>query len=393
MKKILAIVVILTVVILLVSTFALALSPTISGNVANIFGAEEGISEPNDVVSNIAVDSVDVYELEEVSELEVKTFAQGEEGFRSRKMVQVQGFTFNDQSKEAALINGLFLKNTIYLADDTEPGLQSVTKGKLKIAGKTFDAKRVGSDDDSVTLERQMFELRGSKDEVGILSIAVKPEKIYNDGRLKVWEGTLEIDGNDMKYNGDVILYTKEKILRPKPVKPIAIEPGFTTKTSFSGVLELEGKTYKFDDSGDDSPRRLEAHIYGESDEEGKFSLRDVKGNNDDTERTYNSGKILIQDKERDLEIKGSAFVTISREAQDINEWNGKIIITGEKEDFAIEGKIQLFEEITQVNKARKESSYNGVAGEVGEDKDYSKSSSSGSKKGFFGRFWDRVFS
>jgi hypothetical protein len=332
-KKIIAIGAVFAIAVLLVSTFALGISaPTITGNAIDIFGKEESVSDADVAASSNIVDDIDVYDIVQEVEIETELINDDPDVFRSRKMVQVQGFAYNDDEKLAALVNGIWLKSTVYTSDDST--IESLTKGRLKISGHNFKVERISGDDDE-----GVFSLSGDNSE-GTLRIEL--DKIYNEGRVKSWKGTLDAVVDDIIYKGNVLLYTKEMILKPKP-KPITPEPIIGSGYEYSGYMQLDDVDFKMQSVGNPKPRNIDFQVWGQNNVEGKFALRLVESSKDDKLRTYN-GKILIHEiGDEDDKIEGEVIVTVTREAKS-QEWNGRITIDDKVYGEERSGEIQIIE-------------------------------------------------
>jgi hypothetical protein len=360
-KKILTVGVILAIVVMLVSTFALAVSTnSVTGKVTDIFGKEEKITEAEEVIIADTLDSVDIYDIEKQVQLDTDEISPDDDSFRSRKMVRIQGFAYNDDESLAGLINGIWLKSTVYLSNDEI--IESLTKGKIKIAEHMFDVERISGNDDEI-----VFKLSG-KNSVGTLSIEL--DKSYNGGRIKSWKGNLiaKVDGVD--YKGNVLLFTKENHLKPKP-KPIINEPNIGNGYEYSGYMNLDELSFKIQSLGNPAPMNIDFQVFGRNNVEGKFALRLEESSNDDQQRIYN-GKILIYEiGDLDDRIEGTALVTVKRD-KGSNQWNGEIVIADEVLNEKRTGEIQIIE-----NKNQK-SAKNTVPQIDSEFDDYEKDSKSG---------------
>ena len=340
-KKILAVGAIFAVAVLLVSTFALAMSTNaITGRVSDIFGKEEKVSEFGDIE---AVDVVDAYDIEQEMEVETGVITEDPEAFRSRKMVVVQGFAYNDDEKIAGLINGRLLKSTIYLSDDAT--IESLTKGILRIGGHPFKVERIGDQDN----DDGTFRLYGGNSE-GTLRIEL--DKVYNEGRVKSWKGNLDVVVGDVRYEGKVLLYTTEKILKPKP-RQVAHVTG--SGYEYTGFFSVDALDFKIQSVGNPNPKNIDMQVWGSDNTIGKSSWKLVESNGENTLRTYN-GKILIYEVgDEDDRMEGEVVVTITRDGAS-EDWSGRITIDDESYGEERSGEIQIFE-----NKFQKSKGVSGI--------------------------------
>ncbi|MDP4039449.1 MAG: hypothetical protein Q8P57_02615 [Candidatus Pacearchaeota archaeon] len=337
-------------VLLISSLFAgIAIAAKGEGKLGIFSSDDKKIAEVREYVEGDSLDSLDIYEVETEIEVEIEGISSGDVLSRSRKLVQVWGFTYNDEDS-AAMINGIFLKNTIYFSEDSN--FLSVTKGKLNIGGKTFDLERVGVESE----DKMVFNLRGPSNTDGVLEVSL--ESKYNKGKIKTWTGTLEIGGEDASYKGNVIFYTEERILRPEPSIStrsgvVSVKANSRESFSYEGTFSLIDLEFKFQDAGSDGPQKIKSYIQG-ADTEGKMSLKLLEKNEDDTIRTY-EGNLFIQNVNGE-EIEGKVVVEIERESSSSNKWYGKIgvsdkqIINGEETDVSLREYITMYEKTSVIS-------------------------------------------
>jgi len=384
MKKTGIVLTILMIALLIAGGFAMAVSG--SSNSKNsyklqslIFEDEPESADLDDYVGGSTLDAIDVFEVEKAVESEA--FEISPEDVSYRKMVQVQGITYDDK-KVAALINGIFLTTGVYVSEDSE--IQSLTKGKLKIGGKNFDLERVGNADDS----KGTFKLRGPSGISGMLEITLQDK--YNEGRIKVWTGTLVID--ELDYKGKVTLYTSEKLLKAKKDD----KKSGSSKSIGNGVLKIGGVEYTLESVGLLNEGNLDFYVNGIEGISGKLVLRLQEKVNDDGTLVYDGIlKIIKAGDEGDKEvIYGDAKATLKRIGA--NKFEGTIVVTedddSEDEDKVLQGKLSFS---LKERKATDDRFIGDRTTDDDSDDDSASEISTSRGKGsagFFARIWERIF-